>query len=486
MRRKQRNIFYKVSYILTVFIFFLSGLSAASGYAQGLESLAGKVSNSIIDYFTAKGESDIRFSIIKFENFSGITDLAAHKFYQQLAARLEGRPQAVFNDLMIDFSQKKGEFNLNRIDQLDYLIYLKLIKNLDKVGAGIAVFSRSLDKIVYVKYFEEDFSPGETNIYETVDYGFKGLGFSRQIEIDAEKNLLDFKSITNSSGEPGDLYLFFYPEEIEIFKTRDNQFKKVLSFKLAWGRPYYPVMDCEGKLCLFYRAGDDGSPVIYLTAGSNFSPRSKVLSYQNNQWQEIGMLDFVPIKAIRLNNSDYLAGALYDEGKNFFKDKLILVPFAAGKLDTQNLLEKKVVPFFTVDFSIPSQQPHGVETEENVDGVYLIDNDYNYRFYAGDLQERGPAFERRGSALAALDGQWLALSDYSFSTQKDKLYFYKIEAGSKQAVYENTINGQVIFISAGSWQDRPGFWVYVEEMKNDNPVYRLQFWSKNIDKEGNN
>lgn len=479
---------------LFVFLSVLFGPGTGSGYAQGLETLAGKVSTSILEYFTAKGESSIRFSIIKFENFSGVTDLAAHKFYQQVAARLEGQPQALYNDLMIDFSQKKGEFNLNRIDRLDYLVYLKLIKNLDKVGAGIAIFSRSLDKIVYIKYFEEDFSPGESNIYETVDYGFKGLGFSRQIEIDAEKDLLDFKSITNPAGgderQIGGQYFFFYPGEIEIFKTRDNQFKKVFSFKLEWGRPYYPVMDYEGKLCLFNRSGEDGNPVLYLTAGSNFSPRSKVLSYQNNRWQEIGVLDFVPIKAIRLNNGDYLAGALYDEGKNYFKEKLILVPFAAGKLDTENPLEKKVVPFFSVDFSIPSQQAHGTgagENVENVAGVHLIDSDYNYRFYAGDFQERGPAFERRGSALAALDGQWLAVSDYSFSTQKDKLYFYKIVEGSKQVVYENTINGRVIFISAGSWQDRPGFWVYVEEMKNDNPVYRLQFWSKNIEKEeGNN
>lgn len=486
MRSTQRNILQKVSYGLVVLVLVLFGFGTRSSYAQGLETLADELSNSVLDYFSSKGESNIRFSIIKFENFSGITDLAAHKFYQQSAARLEGRPQAIFIDLMINFSQKKGEFNLNRIDRLDYLVYLKLIKNLDKVGAGIAIFSRSLDKIVYIKYFEENFPPGESNIYETVDYGFKGLGFSRQIEIDVEKNLLDFRSITAPDGEPspGGQYFFFYPGEIEIFKTRDRQFKKFSSIKLTWGRPYYPVMDYEGKLCLFYRSNEEGIPVLYLTAGSNYSPRAKVLSYQNNQWQEIGTLDFVPIKAIHLNNSDYLTGALYDEGKNYFKEKLVLVPFAAGKLDTENPLEKKVVPFFTVDFSLP---PGQTGNEENVDGVHLIDSDYNYRFYAGDFQEQGPAYERRGSALAALDGQWLAVSDYSFSTQKDKLYFYKIQEGSKQAVYENAINGSVIFISDGSWQNHPGFWVYVKEMKNDNPVYRLQFWSKNIEKqEGNN
>ncbi|HLP61742.1 MAG TPA: hypothetical protein VK186_23075 [Candidatus Deferrimicrobium sp.] len=458
-----------------------------AGYAQGLETLAGKVSGGILDYFNAKKENDIKFSIIKFENFSGISDLTVHRFYQQLVASLEGKPQLIYNDLMIDFNAGKGVFNLNRVDRLDYLIYLKLIKNLDKVGTGIAIFSRSLDKIVYIKYFEEDFSVGERNVYETVDYGFTGLGFSREIEIEADKHLLDFKNIDNTADGNEVRYFFFYPGKIDIYKIQDKQFKKFLSIKLEWGRPYYPVMDYEGKLCFFYQGDDEGKPELCLAAGSNFSPHAKVLAFRNNQWQEIDTFDFVPIKSIRLNNGDYLAGASYDEGKNQFKDKLILVPFADGKLNKENRLEKKLVPFYALDFSASDVSVNDVSANDgNVSSLHMIDTDYNYRFYAGDFQERMPALEKRGSALAALNGHWLAASEYSLATQKDKLYFYKIEEGSKQAIYENSINGRIIFISAGSWQDRQGFWIYVEEMKNDNLSYRLQFWSKNIDKEEEN
>ena len=480
--QKQRHIFHILLFFLTIAVLFGPGICVC--YGQGMETLARKVSDNIIDYFTAKRESNIRFSIIKFENFSGISDLSAHKFYQQIVSNLEGRPQIIYNDLMINFNQKKGEFNISRVDRFDYLIYLKLIRNLDNIGAGIAIFSRSLDKIIYIKYFEETFSAGERNIYETVDYGFKSLGFSRQIEIDADKYLLDFKCMNNPDQADQAQYFFFYPGEIEIFKNKDNQFKKCFSVKLVWNRPYYPVMDCEGKLCFFYQKNDDGVPVLHLTAGSNFSPNAKILAFKNNLWQEIDSLDFVPIKVIRLNNDDYLAGAFYDEGKNYFKDKLILVPFVAGKLDKGSLLEKKVVPFYDLDFSILFQQAQDVPESGNVASIHLIDKEYNYRLFAGDFQERTPALEKRGSALAVLYGQWLAMSEYSFSTQKDKLYFYKIEDGSKQAVYENPINGQIIFISPGFWQNRQGFWVYVKEMKNDNLVYRLQFWSKNIDKEG--
>jgi hypothetical protein len=225
-----------------------------------------------------------------------------------------------------------------------------------------------------------------------------------------------------------------------------------------------------------------------LTVGGNFSSYAKVLEFKNNQWQAIDTLDFIPIQAIRLNNSDYLAGGMYNEGRNYFKDQLILVPFAGGKLAKEYRLEKKLAPFYTLDFSSfaePQQQEAG-ESRGNITGVHMIDTEYNNRFYAGDFQERTSLLEKRGSALAVLNGQWLAMSAYTFSKQEDKLFFYKIAEGSKQLIYENSLNGRVMFISAGSWQAQQGFWVYVEEMKNNTPSYRLQFWSKNIEKEGNN
>lgn len=481
-KRPGKNIF---CVFLCFFVaLFFSGIGIC--YGQGLQNLVGKVSEGVLAYFTSKGEGEIRTSIIKFDNFSDLSDLTAHKFYQQLAANLETHSQVAFSDLMINFFEKRGEFNLNRINQLNYLISIKLIQNKNKVGAAAAIFSRALDKIVYIKYFEEVFSTGERDIYETRDYGFKSLGFSRQIEIDAKKDLLDFKSIAVPGG--AHQYFFYYPKEVEIFKVESNYFKKFFSFDLEWGRPYYPVINVEGRMCLFYPGGADHGDILYLTVGSNFSPHSKVFSFRDNVWREIDTLGFVPMKLIRLNDNAYLAGARYDEGKNFFKDKLMLVPFVSGQLEKGNFLEKKVVPFYSLDFSTFTRQP-SPQLPRNVESVHLIDTDYNYRFFAGDFEERTPAPEKRGSALAALASQWLAVSDYSTSNNKDSLYFYKIEQGSKQLAYENRIDGQVIFISAGAWKGRQGFWTYVKKIKDNNRQYTgyyLQFWGKNKEKENDN
>jgi len=455
-----------------IFLFVVSAI----GYANGIETLALKASKGILNYFDSK--NNVRTSIVKFDNFSDVSDLTAQKYYQLLVANLETHPPVKFTDLMINFHKKRGKFNLNRIDRLNYLIYIKLIKNRDKLGTGTAIFSRSLDKIVYIKYFEVDFSAGDRDLYETRDYGFKSTGFSRQIEIDADKNLLDFKSIINPDGTYR--YFFYYPEQIEIFKIENNLFKKYFSFKLEWGRPYYPVMDYEGRLSLFYFDGN-GDSRLYLTVGGNFSPHSKVFYFQDNQWRETDTIDFVPIKLIQLNGIDYLAGARYDEGKNYFKGKLLLIPFLSGALQQENLLEKQVPPFYSLDFSTNNQH----QQEPMLETIHLIDTDYNYRFFAGDFEERIVVHEKKkhGSSLAALDGQWLAVSDYSFTinNNNDTLYFYKIEEGSNRLVYENRMNGQVIFISPGTWKSRKGFWIYVKKMKNEHGDYHLQFWSKNND-----
>lgn len=459
----------------SICLFFISFL-AHVGYAQGVEILARKISDGVLEHFA--GKTNIRTAIVKFENFSDLSDLAAQKFYQLLVSNLESSPpsQLTHTDLMVNFHKKRGEFNLNRIDKLNYLIYIKLLNNRDKLGAGVAVFSRVLDKLVYIKYVEEKISTGERVLYNVRDYGFKGTGFSMLMDIDADKNLLDFKTVENPDNADNDAaykYFFYYPDKIDIFVMEDNSFKKFFSYKLDWGRPYFPVLNREGRLCLFYH--ENG---LYVSVGSNFSPNSRIFRLKDNVWKQIAVVDFTPLKLIRINQNDYLAGARYDEGKNFFRELLVLAPFISGELDQTNRLEKRVPVFYSLDFSIAGPKENG---EMVLESVHLIDTGYNYRFMAGDFEERAVEPERRGSSLAALDGLWLAISDYSTREDKDKLYFYKIEEGSKRPVYENPIQGQAIFISAGAWKDHRGFWVYVKEKQGNRDEYRLQFWSKKND-----
>ena len=94
-----------------------------SGFGEGLGDLAGKTADSILDYFSDK--YNIKAGIIKFENTAGISDLTAQRFYQLLISKLETAANLSYTDLMINFHQNRGEFNLNRIHPLNHLIYLK-------------------------------------------------------------------------------------------------------------------------------------------------------------------------------------------------------------------------------------------------------------------------------------------------------------------------------------------------------------------------
>lgn len=459
-----KNKFYSILIILFILFFLPAALNS-----EGLENLTAKTYNAMADFFA--GKYNVTTSVVKFEDFSGLPGITAQKFYQLLVAKFESGQKAKFIDLLVNFSRNKGTFNLTRTSNLNYLIYIKLIRNRDKLGAGTVIFSKSLDRIVYVKYVDEILSDGEKDIIRTTDYGFHSVGFSKVMEFEARKNLLDFRTIRNIEGE--ERFFFYYPEEIEIYKVAGSRFQKYFSFKLKWGRPYYPVIQPEGKLAYFYR-----KKTSYLTVGNNFSAKSKIFEFTDNRWQEVDAVNFVPFKLIRINNTDYLAGASYQEGKNLFEGKIMLAPFRSGRLRKEEIYEKNLnrkdgdsLAFYSIAFAA---------NEHILDSIHIADTEYQYRAFASDFEEIALEGERRGSALCTLEDKWLAVSDYSELV--DTLYFYKIVTGSRQLVYENKVNGEIIFISDGAWKGKTGFWVYVKlKAGRGNPIaeYRLQFWSEN-------
>jgi len=449
----KKKIFFSIIFLFIVSVF----------YSQGLDQLAQKVNKGILDFFQDKYK--VRTSIIKFENLSGQTDLMAHKFYQLLVSKLESSKTISFVDLLINFNEKRGQFNLNMVNKFNYWIYLKLIKNRSKIGAGLVIFSRSLDRIVWVKYFETLLSSGEKNILNTTGFGFKSLGFSKEIEIEANINLLDLKTVSDPNGQYS--YYFYYPEKIIVYRLNGNLLKKDFSIKLKWGRPFYPVLEYAGRMLIFQIGNFQ-----YLTVGNNFSPASVVFINQNNQWQEIGRVKFVPLKFIELNKNLYLTGSRYEEGKNHFQNKIILLPFDSGKFDKNQIFEKQIPYFYSLDFSTKDKE---------LMSIHLVDRDYYYRFFAADFEEGTVERVKRGSSLSILDDQWLAVSDYT--TLADKIYFYKVENGSRSLIYENEIPEEVVFISSGVWKANNGFWIYVKKSLKYGDDFRLQFWRKSAEPE---
>ena len=89
--------------------------------------------------------------------------------------------------------------------------------------------------------------------------------------------------------------------------------------------------------------------------------------------------------------------------------------------------------------------------------------------------------EKKGASLAALGGEWLAVSDYTRAS--DQLFFYDIQNGGQRLVYSEKITGEIQFISAGAWQNTRGFWTGVKQERDgqerfDGPVLGKARWPK--------
>ncbi len=444
--------------IASLLLFLASGASLQC--QQGAESLIVDGAAYLGSFF--KGKFDVHVAIVQFENHSELSDLAMQKIYQMLVSRLESEKNIRLTDLLVHFANGRGEFNLNQAGNLDYLIDLKLIQDKSKTGLGLAVFSRLQDKIVAVKYFEKAISKGEMEFLNTRDFSFSQLGFSRLLEFESRKDLMDIQSVAVADGQ--EQYFFYYPDEIIIYLARENRLEKHFQFKLTWKRPLYPVLHYEGKLLLF-RSG----PELVLTAGGNFSPTAQMLTFRDGQWQEAQKIDFVPLKYVVLNQNPYLVGARYAEGRNFFREKIYFMPFR-GPADRGEAFERNSYPAMALDFST---------REDQLQTVHLIDRDYRYRFFTAEFEEKSPLPEKKGASLAALDGAWLAVSDHVVAS--DQLYFYDIRDGGQKPVYTGKVSGEVRFISAGTWQGIKGFWAGVVQQADGLERHMVQFWGKRND-----
>jgi hypothetical protein len=288
---------------------------------------------------------------------------------------------------------------------------------------------------------------------------FSELGFSKLIEFETKKNLMDIQSINNADGQTQ--YFFYYPDEIIIYLAKGERLEKYSSFKLKWIRPLYPVLHYHGKLLLFTFKN-----ALILTIGNNFSPYAQVLTFSNNQWLETAKIGFMPLKQLIFNQNPYLVGARYDEGKNYFKDKIYFMPFVDPAINS-GIYEKKTFPAYAIDFSI---------REDQLQGVHLIDRNYNYHLLTADFAEKAPEPNKKGASLAASNGQWMAVSDYS--RQTDQIFFYDINAGGQRPVYTGKVSGEIQFITAGVWQTVNGFWVCSQMSQDDFGRSVLQFWGK--------
>lgn len=424
----------------------------------GAEALVAESASFLGAFF--RNMPDARVAVVRFENESELSDSALQKIYQMLVSRLEGEKSFRVLDLLLNFNGGRGEFNLVQPEALDFLIELKLIQNKSKTGLGLTVFSRLQNRVLTVKYFERNISKGEMDLLNTRSHAFANLGFSLLLEFESRLGLMDIQSIAAVDGQ--EQYFFFYPDEIIIYNARETRLEKHFQFKLAWTRPVFPVLHPEGKLLLF-RLGSD----LVLTAGCNFSPTAQMQTFRDGRWQESRKIDFVPFRFVTLNQAPYLVGARYEEGRNFFKGKVYFLPFSAAAASDASAYEKATCPALSLDFST---------REGQLQAVHAIDRDYTYRLFTADFEEKKPLSEKKGATLAASNGEWLAISD--FSRGSDQLFFYDIRDGGLRPVYTGKVAGEIQFMAAGNWHGVRGFWAGVRQPVDGMERLMVQFWGK--------
>lgn len=440
-------------------IVFLIILSLKPLTGQGFEILTDKINKGLNSYFNDK--ANIKYSIIKFQNNSVLSDIEAQKFYQLLVSKLELNKNSSFIDLVLDFNNKDGVFNLNRMSNLDYSVYINLTNNKNKIGSGIVIYSRDLDKMVFVKYFETHIEKGERDLLKITDYGFKNSGFNKFFELNLDNPLLDIYSI---KGFDGITYtLFYYFDKIEIFIPEGNALRKRISQKLHWERPFFPVIKKEGKVFSIIKDKE-----LYFFIGGNFSPYSKVFKYSNDSISETGKLSFTPLSKFTLNNVEYLSGARYATGKNFFLGKIFLMPLKNPEIINDEIFVKKVSDFFSAGFE---------KNNNNLNTFFLIDKKYFFKRYTQDFTEQIISEIKYGYALGNSGDNYIGISSYL--PENDILNISNLIHNPGEKGFAQKIKGRINFISKGIWNERNGLWVLVERNRFDHKSFHLQFWGKN-------
>lgn len=431
---------------------------ALGAQQQGAEALVDECAAALSAFF--QGQADARVAVVALDDRAGLGDSGLQKLYQMLVARLEANRAIRFTDLLVAVADGRAEFNLDRARELDFLVELRLVRRLDKVGLGLTVFSRLQDRVVALKYIERAIPAAERDLLQARSFSFAAMGFAKLLEFEAREGLMDIQSLPAADGAMQ--YYFYYPDEIVIYQAREAGLEKRFQFRLKWGRPYYPTRHPEGRLLLF-RSGAD----LVLTAGGNFSSYSQVLTFRDGAWQEAGRVDFVPFRFVTLNRTPYLVGARWEEGRNFLKDRIFFQPYDPAAAAGAGLMQKQVCAAMALDIAAADGQ---------LQAVHAIDRDYSYHMYGADLAERTPLPGKKGGALAALGGEWLALSDYRRGA--DRLFFCDIRDGGLRPVYEAAVAGEVRFLAAGAWHDAPGFWAGVRQSDEDGGRLLVQFWGK--------
>ncbi|MCK5003698.1 MAG: hypothetical protein KAS21_01325 [Candidatus Aminicenantes bacterium] len=418
-----------------------------------------KISGNIENFFS--GKNQIKYSIIRFESSSNLSDLELQRFYHMIITPIERSENEQFRDLSTGFNNGKGNFDLNRINEINHFISIKLINNMGKLGAGIIIYNRNVNRIVSVKYYEEPIKKREVELLRIKDPGLSSREYSKLYDIRVSHNLLNVASCNIKGTE----YVFFLlNDRIDVYTLTENSILKLKSNEVEWGRPHFPSIQNEGNLFLFEENDD-----IFLIVGSNFSRYSYIFNLKDNELKRIAKFDFSVADVFIINGVRYIAGFNFSFGKNFYKGKLFLKQFNSVNFNAGETYIKNLPDFYSAAF---------YKDRGEFRSLYLIDLNYNMRIFSDTINET-PGSDSKFGYTHAISEDVIAISSYT--ENNDRLKMMKIGNDINTPIFNKEIKGKIRLIEKGIVEGKHGFWIIVEKSNKGFKNLKLQFWRKNID-----
>ncbi len=441
---------------ISVFFFFVASLLINP---EGVQSLSEKINLNIDSFFNNKNQT--KYSIIRFESSTNLTDIELQRFYHLIITPLERSDNTQFKDLSTGFNDGRGNFDLNRINEINHFISIKLINNMGKLGAGIVIYNRNTNRIVNIKYYEELIKKEEVELLAIKNPGLSSREYSKVIDIKVNRNLMNIASYNIQGIEN---IFFLLNDRIDFYTLADNSIFKVGSTKIEWGKPYLPSIQNEGNLFLFKKSDD-----IFLIAGSNFSRYSYIFNLKSKKLQRIAKLNFSVSDIFQINGVRYIAGFNFNFGKNFYKGKLFLKQFDSINFNTGETFIKDLPDFYSAAF---------YKENDEFRSLYLIDMNYNMRIFSATINETSGSDYKFGYTHAISED---IIASSSYTNDNDRLIMFRIGNDISTPIFDQKITGKIKLIKKGIAEGKHGFWVIVEKSNKGFKNLKLQFWRKNID-----
>jgi hypothetical protein len=432
-----------------------------------LTRLADRTAEETVKLLRAPGPV---LATVQFENHSFLSDLEAQTFYQLLSTRLEQKPGLVYRDLLVQFSQGKGRFNLSDETRIRYGLFVTLLETPRGLACGVAVRLLDSASLVGLVYQLVALEPGEawaiTKAVESAAVPGSLLHRRESFRIDG-----DIFHVSQDTQTPDVLTLCaLTPENLILWQGALPNQAAGRKIPLKWSFPRSPSLQNEGRITFFKKENQS-----YVALGSNFSPQSIVLRISGQEYAAIGTFPFIPVKTVNMGADTFLAGSRYVPGTNGFDGDIRFLNLGAwkpGDADSVKIALRRLAPFMDMALGLLDSQFVSVAFMAGLNNRLTVVNGEWSPLVETD------AAAACGANLVVVDQRWLLAS--GLEAPDDVLRVYDVADGGFRLLGQEKVEGQIHAMTEGVLQARPGVWIlrFVSD-GNKGRLSWLDFWEVN-------